>query len=162
MHKNIFQGCACLVKKELLSKCLPIPADAKFHDWWFAIMACSQNGVNYVKIPVLKYRQHGKNVTENKKYSVVESVKKVAKNIFSNKGKKAKDYYLQKISFLLEYKRFSRNTVDCENAIMYYENRLKKSIKAASYFIRNYENIYHSKHRKWGGVFMGRMMNLFI
>ena len=148
MHKNIFQGCACLATKGLLSRCLPIPPDVRFHDWWFAIVACSENGVNYVKIPILKYRQHGKNITENKKYSVIERTK----IFFFKRRKKSKDsYYLKKISFLLEYKRFSRNSMECENAIMYYENCLKKSIKAVPYFIRNYEDIYHSRHKKWGG-----------
>lgn len=159
MHNNIFQGCACLVRKRLLSKCLPIPANVKFHDWWFAIVANSQNGVNWIKIPILQYRQHGKNVTENNKYSVIQRTK----NFFSKRKKKSKNsYLLERISLLLEYKRFSRNPIECENAIIYYKNRLKKSIKALPYFIRNYEDIYHSRHKKWGGVFMCKMMNLFI
>ena len=158
MHNNIFQGCASLVKKRLLSKCLPIPVNVKFYDWWFAIVGCSQNGVNYVKIPILKYRQHGKNVTENKKFSVIERTK----NFFSIRKKNEKFLLLEKISFLLEYKRFSKNSMECENAIIYYKNRLKKNIKALPYFISNYEDIYHSRHKKWGMVFVARMMKLFI
>ncbi len=56
-------GCNTLFRRELLVKALPIPACERYHDWWFAVIASSQEGVNYLDRRLVKYRQHECNDT---------------------------------------------------------------------------------------------------
>lgn len=58
-----FQGAASLYKADFLKKLLPIPDKVNFHDAYFASCASLENGLLYLKTPILRYRQHGDNVT---------------------------------------------------------------------------------------------------
>ncbi|MGN0728187.1 glycosyltransferase family 2 protein [Treponema sp.] len=79
LHSNIFQGSACLFRKSLIQKALPIPENVKFHDYWLALVAAAGNGVCYKNDCILYYRQHETNVTENKKQNFFEKIKKAVK-----------------------------------------------------------------------------------
>ncbi len=62
LEENPILGCASLIQKQLIDKCLPIPKGVLYHDWWIMINAVLRgNGVGYTDKLVLNYRQHGKN-----------------------------------------------------------------------------------------------------
>lgn len=61
--RNCLQGASMLCKSIFLKSCLPIPENIPFHDTWFAMNACMQNGIVYTFDAVNNYRQHGDNIT---------------------------------------------------------------------------------------------------
>lgn len=62
IKENIILGCTCLIKKEFLSKCLEMPEDVIYHDWWIVLNALKNgNGIVYLDKEVIKYRQHDNN-----------------------------------------------------------------------------------------------------
>lgn len=58
-----FQGAAALFKSSFVKRLLPIPEGCLYHDAWFASCACMEDGIAYTFEPILRYRQHGNNVT---------------------------------------------------------------------------------------------------
>lgn len=71
---NFVQGTAMLVKKELCDKYLPVPEVVKYHDYWLALVASLNNGIAYTSEILLRYRQHGNNVTTNIKGTLFREV----------------------------------------------------------------------------------------
>jgi glycosyltransferase involved in cell wall biosynthesis len=62
LDENPILGCASLIRKQLIDRCLPIPEGVLYHDWWIMINAVLRgNGVGYTDKVVLNYRQHGEN-----------------------------------------------------------------------------------------------------
>jgi len=62
LDENPILGCASLIRKQLIDRCLPIPEGVLYHDWWIMISAVLRgNGVGYTDKVVIKYRQHGEN-----------------------------------------------------------------------------------------------------
>jgi glycosyltransferase involved in cell wall biosynthesis len=59
---NVVWGHSMLIKKELLSFVLPIPAHAP-HDIWMAFKATDCGGIQYVNEVLTHYRQHNTSVT---------------------------------------------------------------------------------------------------
>lgn len=59
---NCISGHAMLFRRELLDERAPLPTDV-FHDWWLAIRAAMRGGIIYCPEQLVRYRQHGKNVT---------------------------------------------------------------------------------------------------
>lgn len=45
-----------------------LPKNAKFHDWWIALVAASIGKIGYVNQSTLLYRQHGNNVVGNSSF----------------------------------------------------------------------------------------------
>ena len=66
---NIVQGATMIARAEFLKSCPPVPPEVKFHDYWFAFCACARGGFVYVDQCLVRYRQHGSNVTTNAKHS---------------------------------------------------------------------------------------------
>lgn len=60
---NCVSGHAMLFRRELLDGQPPLPTDV-FHDWWLAMRAAARGGVAYCPQQLVRYRQHGKNVTD--------------------------------------------------------------------------------------------------
>lgn len=61
VYRNPFQGAAMLFRRSFLEKALPIPEGVKYHDSWFAALACFMEGISYTDETILKYRLHGGN-----------------------------------------------------------------------------------------------------
>lgn len=59
VHEGQILGSTALIKSSLLDKALPIPADAIYHDCWFAQYAIKNGaGICFVDKVVINYRQH--------------------------------------------------------------------------------------------------------
>ena len=59
---NHVTGCTMLFNRELLRRALPMPAEARMHDWWTALCAAAWGRLRYLPEPTVRYRQHGENV----------------------------------------------------------------------------------------------------
>lgn len=153
LHSNIFQGSACLFRKSLVQKALPIPKIVKFHDYWLALTAASRNGVAYVNECILYYRQHGTNVTQNRKWNLWLKLKN-QKNAKSDSEMKETMLLSLKDSFELTNERIAMLDVARK-----YHNYNKNSFFCLSYFIRNYKKIYLSKSKK---LFILRLLKMML
>ncbi|MDF2909026.1 MAG: hypothetical protein K0R34_4347 [Herbinix sp.] len=64
LMENKLIGCTVMVnaalRRVLLSK--PLPRQARYHDWWIALIAAAYGKIGFVKEGTLLYRQHGGNV----------------------------------------------------------------------------------------------------
>lgn len=59
--RNVVVGCAAMFNKPLKDLALPIPKEAKAHDWWIAMVAAALGAVGHVTAPTVLYRQHAGN-----------------------------------------------------------------------------------------------------
>lgn len=154
-HSNVFQGAAVLFKKELISRALPFPENVEFHDHWLALVACSMNGINYVNVPILRYRQHGMNVTDNKKFSLFGKITETLTNKQKRIGIKKNRENMKNV--LLSYKN-RYNTSVTDSAISYFDNLINHRIgQACIYFIKNKDKLILSKHIN---VFVARFIKI--
>lgn len=151
LHSNIFQGAASLFRRTLVQKALPIPETVQFHDYWLALVSASNNGVSYVNICILYYRQHGTNVTENKKWSFWKKIKN-RKNADADSDMKLKTLLAVKEKISLP----QSNLRSLEKAILYHK---KNSLFNIRYFIKNYRQIYLSKSK---ALFLLRFFKILI
>lgn len=59
--QNVVVGCAAMANRRLKEMALPLPRDARMHDWWLALVAAAFGRYDYVSRPLVLYRQHGGN-----------------------------------------------------------------------------------------------------
>lgn len=73
-----FQGACMLIKKSLIDKCLPIPENIFYHDYYFLLNACVNNKIIYIFDVINNYRQHNNNVTRDEfKSNYIVKLKKL-------------------------------------------------------------------------------------
>lgn len=72
---NYVTGCTMLMKREIISKVLPLPKNSKYvlHDYWIALITSQTGKVEFLNEPTIKYRQHKNNEVGSKKKT--ESIK---------------------------------------------------------------------------------------
>lgn len=64
LMENKLIGCTIMINGALrkVLQSYPLPSNAKFHDWWVALIAASMGKIGYVCEGTILYRQHGGNV----------------------------------------------------------------------------------------------------
>lgn len=142
-HRNLFQGCNMLFKRELLKYALPMPSVSKYHDYWLAFIATTRGGVIFLPKKTMEYRRHIASVTSKNEEKVMK--------IFFNKSyreKMKKDRDAQILFLKAIQERVSNNNKIYGillSAIRYYE-RLYSISEWANifYFMRNFKKIYLS------------------
>jgi hypothetical protein len=55
-------GCTMMGNSALIQSALPIPDGVFMHDWWLLLVAGALGGVRVVNAPLVKYRQHTRNM----------------------------------------------------------------------------------------------------
>ena len=147
LHYGFFQGACCLFRKSLVDTALPIPEGIKFHDYWLSLTAAYRNGVKYLpENCLLYYRQHGNNITDNKKLSFIDRIK----ISFENEATKTKkDIQKNLLNGFLQ--RFSdtpeKKTVLRAAAFFKRKGTLLRFIDIP-YFFKNYKAIYLGTNKK--------------
>jgi hypothetical protein len=58
MLQNFVTGCATIGNAALRQASLPIPREARMHDWWLALVAASLGRIVEHEAPTILYRQH--------------------------------------------------------------------------------------------------------
>lgn len=59
--QNVVTGCTVMINKPLKCLAYPIPENARWHDYWFALVAAAFGKIGQINKPMVLYRQHGKN-----------------------------------------------------------------------------------------------------
>jgi glycosyltransferase involved in cell wall biosynthesis len=59
---NCVSGHTILMKRDLLDAALPLKK-GYFHDWWLAYVATNIGRIDFIPLPLVKYRQHDKSET---------------------------------------------------------------------------------------------------
>jgi glycosyltransferase involved in cell wall biosynthesis len=75
--QNFVTGCTAMVNRPLLAEALPIPREARMHDWWLALVALKFGVVESVPTATILYRQHGKNERGAKAFNPVHAALEV-------------------------------------------------------------------------------------
>lgn len=134
---NFVQGTAMLVRKELCEIYLPVPDSVKFHDYWLALAASLNNGIIYTPEIILRYRQHGNNVTSNIKSSLIREIY----NSFNGHNKKHFIHQTEILSCLRD--RFKGNQI-VEDSYKFYKDCCKKNVdkKDYKYFKEHYQEMF--------------------
>lgn len=67
LMENKLIGCTVMINAALrkILQSHPLPKQARYHDWWLALIAASMGKIGYVREGTLLYRQHGGNVVGN-------------------------------------------------------------------------------------------------
>lgn len=157
LHGNVFQGAACLFRKKLIAELLPIPDSVKYHDYWLAIHAAMRGGVKYLENPILYYRQHGNNVTTNKKWNLIGKIRQAFGWKLIRQEVNARLCFLNAVQQVIadENKKKVIN-----EALRYYKNTQEKfHCFHIKYFCKNYTQIYLSKNK---ALFIMRFVKKFF
>lgn len=116
---NFVTGCTMIVKKSIVLKAIPF-LNEFVHDQWIAIMAALNGKIEFVKKPLVRYRQHGNNQTG------------ILKDIYNKKT-----YYKKRIDDFYEKYNALRKRIgnveevkeNIENCLKWIEARKKYSLK---------------------------------
>lgn len=60
--RNCVSGHALIARRELVLRALPLPAHI-YHDHWLAFVAAGADGLRYVDLPLVRFRQHADNAS---------------------------------------------------------------------------------------------------
>lgn len=63
LFRNCYQGATMLMRRDFIERAMPIPESMRYHDTWFASIACFCGGINYTKKSLMKYRRLETSIT---------------------------------------------------------------------------------------------------
>lgn len=85
---NVVTGCTMMINRPLLNLAAPIPKEAIMHDWWLALTASAFGKIDYLPLPTILYRQHGRNDTGAKNWRSLSTYAAAFKKASSTEGRK--------------------------------------------------------------------------
>ena len=144
---NTITGCTMMINRKLAQKCLPIPNGAIMHDWWIGLVASSFGKIAYIDQSTIQYRQHSKNDTGTRKYSlgyIFDRFKKLG-NIDIDKNIIQANFFLE--SFDDELKSSDKNMLK-DFAIIKDKSYLKRV-----YILFKHDIFKHGFFRNLGLIF---------
>ena len=69
LTENKCIGCTSMMNEELVQLLTEVPEQARYHDWWMALLATSFGRMSYLNRKTLSYCQHGGNVVGVQKFT---------------------------------------------------------------------------------------------
>ncbi len=69
LTENKCIGCTSMMNAELVQLLTEVPEQARYHDWWMALLATSFGRMSYLNRKTLSYCQHGNNVVGVQKFT---------------------------------------------------------------------------------------------
>ncbi len=63
---NSYIGCCMAMRNDFVKNIIPFPKNIPMHDQWIGLIANKKNSVEFINIPLLKYRRHSNNVSSFK------------------------------------------------------------------------------------------------
>jgi len=136
LYGNFVTGCSIMINREMKKLILPFPNECTMHDHWIALIGYFFGKIIIIEKPLLYYRQHNNNVTDNHIPSIKE---RIIKLLYNNNYRKK---YLQKeivqASFFLKIFeiKFSRNSLKEIQEFVKLNNK-SYLIKKYFFFIKN-------------------------
>lgn len=71
---NSYLGCCLAFRREVLGPGLPVPLKIRTHDGWLGLVANMLGEVIFLRVPLLRYRRHGGNVSQMHRFSMVDVI----------------------------------------------------------------------------------------
>lgn len=106
LMENRMIGCTVMFNYSLYNKLHTIPQNARFHDWWIALIASSFGRISFLNEATLLYRQHGGNIVGDKSF---------------------RSYVVKSMASLIKQKNTIYQSISqCEEFYGIYKNELKK------------------------------------
>lgn len=135
--ENFVQGSTMLIRRELCVRYLPVPDIVKFHDYWLALVSALNNGIIYTPQIILRYRQHGNNVTSNKKNSIIREV-------YNSLNGFNKRHYIRQVEILSCLRERFENNQDLEKSYKFYKDCCSRNIDQMDrkYFEEHYMDMF--------------------
>lgn len=62
LMENMVIGCTSMMNAALARLVEKVPENARYHDWWMALLAAAFGHTSYLPVATMDYRQHGRNV----------------------------------------------------------------------------------------------------
>jgi hypothetical protein len=62
LMENLIIGCTTMINRAFEPYLATLPKQAKYHDWWLAIIAASFGNISFLPRQTMNYRQHSANV----------------------------------------------------------------------------------------------------
>ena len=145
IHHNICQGTTMLCNANFIKNNLPIPNEVPYHDWYFALLAASHNGLIYDKQCTLRYRQHSNTVTGKKNANTF--LNQLLKIHNSNNT----DIYNNNIilcNLIIQSDKFSSSLKQYAKECLDYFTKMsmKKDFSTFVFFTKNYSDIIWDKN----------------
>jgi glycosyltransferase involved in cell wall biosynthesis len=150
LYSNVIQGAASLIRASLTKQALPIPDDIKYHDYWFALIACINGKCKYIDNVILKYRRHSNNASEYQKFTIWNVIKDLYKFSKDRKG-----FYQESLNLLNNLAHQKDIPLEKQkkiyDALEFYTNlsENKNRFSALWFYIKNYNIITFSKKSIW-------------
>jgi len=63
LYRNSYVGCCMAMRRNVLERALPFPADIPMHDWWIGLIAEAAFRTRFVAEPLMLYRRHDSNAS---------------------------------------------------------------------------------------------------
>lgn len=133
---NCPPGHSMMMKRDFLKTLFPFPGNVMY-DLWIGYCAAANNGLKYVDMPLVKYRQHDTN-TFGTKASKNKSKRKTSETLFQNKLAELKSLAIADVKNE-ETKRLLREMIS-------YFNR-RWSFSRSKFFFRNSDKILAAKKK---------------
>lgn len=142
--QNVVTGCTTIMNKKLKDLSIPIPPDAIIHDWWTALVASVFGHIEYIRVPTVLYRQHGRNDVGAKKRGLLEALRRsVTFGTSMNKLMELKSKtQIQALSFYRNYQNFSLEDNEKLSLIKMYSEMSKMGFFERKMFILNNKLIF--------------------
>lgn len=134
IHHNFVQGSTIIAKKDFIHSNIPIPEEVQFHDWYFGLLAATDNSLFYLDTITLKYRQHANNQTSNRKrtlinyfkpthFSTTKAFKDINEKLFYIDLEIKKTESSELISYLQESKEYYKSLLNNKFSSLKYLNK---------------------------------------
>ena len=95
--QNVVSGCTVIFNNALKQLLADIPKEAVMYDYWAALTAAAFGKIEYINIPLMKYRQHENNVTKTESINLLYFIKKIKRQKFCKRYerniKQAESFY---------------------------------------------------------------------
>ncbi len=74
--KNSYLGCCLAIRRAVIAVALPVPRSVRTHDGWIGITADMMGEVVFLDTPYLRYRRHGRNLSQMTRFGPVDIVRR--------------------------------------------------------------------------------------
>lgn len=148
LEANIAQGATILAKSSFLRTCLPIPEEFEYHDRWFAIQACLHSGLTYISEPLLLYRQHQSQHSDNKKKDRWKIALRINGQSLKQDIQKRINTHIAAYTAII--KSIDNNIPPPKrkcviDRITFEEHQIQKDLYTIQYLYKNYEALFFKK-----------------
>lgn len=145
---NCLPGHAILMKREFAEKVIPFPA-GMMYDRWISFYGAGRNGIKYIDLPLVLYRQH-----ENNAVGVCKS---------QNKNQSRQQRFERKLAELRVFQQADIKDKDSrlllDEMISYFQRR--PSLRRSLFFFRNFNRILIVKKKSWFRKFIFCLKMIF-